>query len=112
MPGSSASTLDVVCAEGRHLTKLGLGATRGRQQIIAVVRQERMTSAMADSDPRNTAQNMIQLHGLRAQAIAMEHLMEMRQAGDTVGLEHWQAVHAAICELRRTGPDMERVSAG
>jgi hypothetical protein len=36
----------------------------------------------------------------------MERLMEQRQAGDTAGLEHWQAVHAAICELRRTAPNL------
>jgi hypothetical protein len=57
---------------------------------------------MTEPDPRDTAQNMIRLHGLRAQAIATEHLMEHRQAGDAAGLERWQAVHAAICELRRS----------
>lgn len=62
---------------------------------------------MSDSDPRNVAQNMIRLHGLRAQAVAMEHLTQQRQAGDTVGLEHWQAVHSAICELRRTRGNVE-----
>jgi hypothetical protein len=62
---------------------------------------------MAESDPRNVAQNMIRLHGLRAQAIAMERLTEQRQAGNTAGLEHWQAVHAAICELRRTKANVE-----
>lgn len=66
---------------------------------------------MAAVDPRSTAQNMIRLHGLRAQAIAMEHLMEQRQAGNTAGLDHWQAVHSAICELRRTAPQMESASA-
>lgn len=67
---------------------------------------------MTSADPRNTAQNMIRLHGLRAQAIAMEHLMEQRQAGDAAGLEHWQAVHAAICELRRTAPHLENAAVG
>lgn len=62
---------------------------------------------MATADPCDTAQSMIRLHGLRAQAIAMEHLMEQRQSGDATGLEHWQAVHAAICELRRTAPRVE-----
>ncbi len=62
---------------------------------------------MAVTDPRDTAQGMIRLHGLRAQAIAMEHLMEQRQSGDATGLEHWQSVHAAICELRRTAPRAE-----
>ncbi len=66
---------------------------------------------MAEANPRDTAQNMIRLHGLRAQAIAMEHLMELRQTGDAAALEHWQAVHAAICELRRTAPHLETVAA-
>jgi hypothetical protein len=26
----------------------------------------------------------------------------MRQQGDTAGLDQWQQIHAAICELRRT----------
>lgn len=59
---------------------------------------------MAAIDPRQVAQSMIHRHGLRAQAIAMEHLMEQRQTGDASALEHWQAVHTAICELRRTAP--------
>ena len=59
---------------------------------------------MLQFDPLPAAQNMIRRHGLRAQAIAMEHLAEQRQAGDTSGLEHWQAIHVAICELRRTQP--------
>jgi len=49
-----------------------------------------------------TARKMIRLHGLRAQAIALEHTAEMRQQGDAAGLDHWQAIHAAICELRTT----------
>lgn len=66
---------------------------------------------MTESDPLNTAQRMIRLHGLRAQAIAMEHLMERRQGGDAAELERWQAVHAAICELRRTVPGGQSVPA-
>ena len=48
------------------------------------------------------ARMMIRRDGLRAQAIAMERVAEMRRQGDTAGLDHWQGVHAAICELRRT----------
>jgi hypothetical protein len=59
---------------------------------------------MADTDPRMTAQNMIRLHGLQAQAIAMQHLEEQRQQSNAGALEHWQQVYAAICELRRTAP--------
>jgi hypothetical protein len=50
----------------------------------------------------DTARNMIRLHGLRAQAVAMERAAEMRQQGDVAGLDRWQSVHAAISELRRT----------
>ena len=53
---------------------------------------------------KETARTMIQLHGLHAQAIAQERVAQMRQQGDTSGLERWEAIHAAICELRRTAP--------
>jgi len=59
---------------------------------------------MSQYDARETARMMIRLHGLRAQAIAQERASEMRQQGDTSGLDHWQQIHAAICELRRTTP--------
>jgi len=55
-------------------------------------------------DAQTTALSMIKLHGLRAQAIAMEHAAEMRQQGDVSGFDRWQQIHAAICELRRTAP--------
>lgn len=45
---------------------------------------------------------MLRLHGLRAQAIAQERAAEMRQQGDIAGLDHWQQIHAAIFEMRRT----------
>jgi hypothetical protein len=48
------------------------------------------------------ARMMIRRHGLRAQAVAMEHAAEMRLQGDAAGLDRWQRTHAAICELRRT----------
>ena len=57
---------------------------------------------MSHQNAKETAQMMIRLHGLRAQAIAQERTSEMRQQGDAAGLDHWQQVHAAICELRRT----------
>ena len=47
-----------------------------------------------------TARKMIRLHGLQARAIALEHVAEMRQQGDTAGLDRWQQVHVAICEFR------------
>jgi hypothetical protein len=55
-------------------------------------------------EAQTTALSMIKLHGLRAQAIAMERAAEMRQQGDVSGFDRWQQVHAAICELRRTAP--------
>jgi hypothetical protein len=45
---------------------------------------------------------MIRLHGLRAQAVAMERAAEMRQQGDVAGFDRWQSIHAAISEFRRT----------
>ena len=57
---------------------------------------------MAHQQAIETARMMIRMHGLRAQAIAQERASEMRQQGDTAGLDHWQQVHAAICELRKT----------
>ena len=53
-------------------------------------------------DVRATALSMIRMHGLRAQAIASERAAEMRQQGDIAGIDRWQQVHVAICELRQT----------
>jgi hypothetical protein len=51
---------------------------------------------------------MIRLHGLRAQAVALERTAELRQQGDVAGHDLWQQIHAAICELRRTAPEAAR----
>jgi hypothetical protein len=51
---------------------------------------------------QDLAKMMIRRHGLRAQAVALEHVAEMRQQGDTAGLDLWQHTHTAIVELRRT----------
>jgi hypothetical protein len=59
---------------------------------------------MSEPGSRYTAQNLIAAHGLRAQAVVHERIAESRQQGDAVGLERWQNVNAAICELRRTAP--------
>ncbi len=64
------------------------------------------------NEPRTTAQMMIRLHGLHAQAIAQEHAAELRQQADTAGFDYWQQVHAAICELRRTAPHGRHHAAG
>jgi hypothetical protein len=53
-------------------------------------------------DAQETAMTMIRLHGLRAQAVALERAAELRQQGDVAGHDLWQQIHAAICELRRT----------
>jgi hypothetical protein len=66
---------------------------------------------MGKTDPRSTAQNMIRLHGLQAQAIALQHLNEQRQQANAAELERWQSVHTAICELRRTGPGLNEPDA-
>jgi hypothetical protein len=55
-------------------------------------------------DAQATAISMIKLHGLRAQAVALERAAELRHQGDVAGLDLWQQIHAAICELRRTAP--------
>lgn len=55
-------------------------------------------------DSKYTAQNLMTVHGLRAQAVAQQHLAEARQKGDTADFERWQNVEAAIAELRRTEP--------
>ena len=55
-------------------------------------------------DAQLTARSMIRLHGLRAQAVALERSAELRQQGDVAGHDLWQQIHAAICELRRTAP--------
>lgn len=59
---------------------------------------------MAAQDSQYTARMMIRLHGLQAQAVALERMAELRQQGDTAGLDHWQQVYTAIRELRRTAP--------
>jgi hypothetical protein len=57
---------------------------------------------MSEFESKYTAQNLMVVHGLRAQAVVQERLSEARQQGDTTGLERWQNVEAAISELRRT----------
>ncbi len=54
-------------------------------------------------DVQSTALSMIRLHGLRAQAVALERAAELRQQGDLARYDLWQQVHAAICELRQKG---------
>jgi hypothetical protein len=53
------------------------------------------------ADAQATALSMIRLHGLQAQAVALEYAAEMRQQGDLARYDLWQQIHAAICELRQ-----------
>ena len=62
-------------------------------------------------DAHATALSMIRLHGLRAQAVALERAAELRQQGNVAGTDLWQQIHAAICELRRTAPAMAGATA-
>jgi hypothetical protein len=57
---------------------------------------------MPELDSKYAAQNLIAVHGLRAQAVVHERVAESRNQGDTSGMERWQNVEAAIGELRRT----------
>lgn len=64
---------------------------------------------MSEPDNKYTAQNLIAVHGLRAQAVVQERIAESRHQGDASGLSRWQNVEAAISELRRTA---QRASVG
>jgi hypothetical protein len=57
---------------------------------------------MLEPHSRETAQNLIAFHGLRAQAVVQERIAESRNQGDSSGMERWQNVEAAIHQLRRT----------
>ena len=50
----------------------------------------------------DTARSMIQLHGARAQAVALERASEMQVKGDTAEFTRWRQIHDLICELKRT----------
>jgi hypothetical protein len=63
---------------------------------------------MPEQDTKETARQMIKRHGLRAQAVALEHVHEARTQGDPDVLDRWEAIYAAICELRRTARHTER----
>jgi hypothetical protein len=61
---------------------------------------------------RETAQQMIQLHGARAAAMAQERAAQMRASGDAAEHDRWQSVYALICEFRRTGRRSETPEMG
>lgn len=53
------------------------------------------------------ARDMIRRHGLRAQAVAMERIAELRGQHDAAAVHYWEQTCAAIQELRRTAPSSE-----
>jgi hypothetical protein len=59
---------------------------------------------MNASDSKHTAQSLMAVHGLRAQAVVQEREAEARQQGDSTNLQRWQNVESAIAELRRSAP--------
>jgi hypothetical protein len=59
---------------------------------------------MMEPGNKQTAMNLISVHGVRAQAVVSERIEEARLQGDTSGLARWQNVEAAINGLRRTSP--------
>jgi hypothetical protein len=68
------------------------------------VRPNHQQEDVMDADYRETAMNLISIHGVRAQAVVTERIEEARLQGDASGLARWQNVEAAINELRRTSP--------
>jgi len=55
---------------------------------------------MMMDDAKETALAMIQRHGVRAQAVAQEHVAEKQTAGDAEAARNWQQISLAIAELR------------
>jgi hypothetical protein len=54
-------------------------------------------------DSKSAAQNLMVVHGLRADAVVSERIEESRLSGDAGGLARWQDIRAAISDLRRSG---------
>jgi hypothetical protein len=65
---------------------------------------------MSTQHPTQVARNLIELHGLRAGAVAAEHASEALAAGETAMLDHWRSVQTAIAELRRTARQRKSAS--
>jgi hypothetical protein len=59
---------------------------------------------MSSHDPVQTARALVERYGLRAAAIAEERAAEAQAAGETVELDHWRNVAAAVADLRRSRP--------
>ncbi len=54
----------------------------------------------SDPDPIRTAQGLIERHGLRAAAVAADHVSEAQVTGDVAALARWRQVQSVIVELR------------
>ncbi|HTW25987.1 MAG TPA: hypothetical protein VME92_02570 [Acetobacteraceae bacterium] len=56
---------------------------------------------MQNADIVQTAKALLQRHGFRAQAVAEEKTQELRGSGDAAELARWEAIGAALRELRQ-----------
>ncbi|HTR16875.1 MAG TPA: hypothetical protein VMI52_07570 [Acetobacteraceae bacterium] len=56
---------------------------------------------MQTQDPIETAKALLQRHGLRARAVAQEHVAESQVQGDTAAFAHWESVARTLDELRQ-----------
>jgi ferredoxin-NADP reductase len=57
---------------------------------------------MRSEEMMQTARSMIERHGLRAQAVALERASEMQVKGDTAEFARWRQIRDLICEFHRT----------
>ena len=81
----------------RTSSLFGTAPVNGR----AARRLLRKKPAAEQTNAVDTARDMLVRHGLRAQAVAAEHIAEMRRQGDPTALHRWEQTHAAIGALRR-----------
>ena len=58
--------------------------------------------AMVSLDHYRAARIVADQHGERAEDEILSHLVRMQDQEDTVGVQLWLNVLAALCELRRT----------
>ncbi|MGH7080533.1 MAG: hypothetical protein ACREFU_20840 [Acetobacteraceae bacterium] len=59
---------------------------------------------MDREEPVRVARTLINRHGIRAEAVAGERILEARLSGNAAELDLWQAVQLAIAEFKRTAP--------
>jgi hypothetical protein len=63
-----------------------------------------MPKTGAGEDAIQIAHRLIRSYGLRAAAVAQEHLSELRVQTDATALEKWRQVQLAIVDFRNTRP--------